>query len=617
MKFLWSVLAVAALFVMNGCLPTDNPVDVPIVVNGAPVITASTPVDSVNDVARSGQLTFSVTATDPESDPLTYSWSARGGVLGTNGTHQITWTLPDSISMRSISVAISDGKGHSVTKTWTASVGILHVRGTIATPTHWLAGNVYLVTGDVGVTSTLTIDSTVVVLFSAGTGLSADANGTITANGTTGKHVVFSSIKDDSKVGDINGDLATSTPAKDDWYGVGVYGGNNSTFNYCDLSYSNHGLYVNGKATVNGCVISQNTLGLDVNDASVGTTCTNNTIFDNTDPMYINGNVSIDGSNSFGSGAVRNTHQYITISQATVNGAITWDTTGIPIVLTLGVEVEGALTIKPGVIVKFPANAYIGVTANGTIIANGTATNRIIFTSIKDDIHGGDNNGDAAASTPARSDWGQIRTEGNNSSFTYCDILYSEGGVVISHSKATISYCRFAHNKNGLDLSSATTGTVWLSDTLFDNETPVFANGDININASNIFHDPAGISPLNTYQGIFMGYVSVNNSVNWNSSEVGLVFDNYLEVNSTLTLGANTILKFKAYAAASIDANGSIPGFSGAIFTSYKDDAQGGDANGDGTATSASAGDWDGVRSDSANDWLHSSAHANILYAAH
>ena len=74
-----------------------------------------------------------------------------------------------------------------------------------------------------------------------------------------------------------------------------------------------------------------------------------------------------------------------TFGQTNVSGALssdtTWSLSNSPYTVTGNVLVldEVTLTIEAGVVIKLQNN--VGIVVNGTLIANGNETNRIIFTS--------------------------------------------------------------------------------------------------------------------------------------------------------------------------------------------------------------------------------------------
>jgi hypothetical protein len=78
--------------------------------NHAPTITSLTanPVS----VSTGAATTITCAASDADSDPLTYTWSAASGALSGSGA-QVTWTAPASSSTYSISCTVSDGNGGS------------------------------------------------------------------------------------------------------------------------------------------------------------------------------------------------------------------------------------------------------------------------------------------------------------------------------------------------------------------------------------------------------------------------------------------------------------------------------------------------------------------------
>ena len=79
------------------------------------------------------------------------------------------------------------------------------------------------------------------------------------------------------------------------------------------------------------------------------------------------------------------------------------------------------LTLQPGTILKFASSCQL--TVNGTLDAKGTRAAPIVFTSLKDDEHGGDSNGDGDKSSPQPGDWARIYA-GGTLNMDHCRIRY-------------------------------------------------------------------------------------------------------------------------------------------------------------------------------------------------
>ncbi len=320
-----------------------------------------------------------------------------------------------------------------------------------------------------------------------------------------------------------------------------------------------------------------------------------------------------------------------------IDQVTTWSGDKVYLIKAWDFYVNNTLTIQPGAVIKFhpTAGPDLSLGGSGTIVASGTLEKPIIFTSYKDDAHGGDTNGDGTGTNPAPEDWGEINTNGlNGSVFEYCEFYYGGSSAytatlgITSGSNATVRNCTFAYNSGddgtgwygALDASGAGSGTVIQNNVFYENVRPLSINTEYNLNNSNQFHNPANAIQTNTYNGIFVYTYDFGHALSWGETEVPYIIDdNDWWINSTgsLSLANNVVVKFRPGStlllesglSALVNYNGT-----GVYFTSYKDDAHGGDTNGDMNATTPSNGDWNGIYNDVSSVYVSA---ANILYDSH
>ena len=294
----------------------------------------------------------------------------------------------------------------------------------------WTATKVPIIIGSTGcnyftvdTAASLTLGDDVTVKFFPSGYLTA--KGALIANASTGKKIVFTSIKDDSYGGDTNGDGVVSTPAKGDWKAVYVNGSgsifNNAVFTYGGASDEPVLDLGDNTVTVTNSIFAHNgntnsiaaSPALNAKDALAGTVITGNTFFDNYVPLGINTTFDLDDSNNFNnallspSSTLSNKYNMVNIKGcSTVESNISWQITKVPFVVgstgcnywTIGES--SSLTVSSGSIFKFFPNGYMTIRKGATM--NTTAA---IFTSIRDDDHGGDTNGDTTTTSPATGNW--------------------------------------------------------------------------------------------------------------------------------------------------------------------------------------------------------------------
>jgi hypothetical protein len=172
-------------------------------------------------------------------------------------------------------------------------------------------------------------------------------------------------------------------------------------------SNGNHGLYAEGSGavTVTGNIFTDNNqYAVYLNQTAISPTFSVNTGNGNdTNGLVLAGTVAVDQSwSSVPSFPI------VLLSEVTVNDSI-------------------MLTVAAGTIIKFGSGAQL--TVRGTLDANGSAGDWVVFTSLKDDDYDGDTNGDGDESSAMPGDWAGIYLNGFGTydgigEFDYCRIRY-------------------------------------------------------------------------------------------------------------------------------------------------------------------------------------------------
>jgi hypothetical protein len=304
--------------------------------------------------------------------------------------------------------------------------------------------NVYWVTSDLIIESyvTLTIEPGVVLKFDGSRSLQLRDYSSLVALGAVSQPIIFTSILDDGFGGDTNGDGSATIPSPGDWgMAIGTYdirtgiqigaSGVTVRMDYCIVRYSKTGLCVLGSSD------PQNpNLQLEMTNCEFSY----NYGFPVEVPVY-SIPVVRDPSNIYHD----NLWEAIGITTCVLSSDLTLSKGKTYVLPTLvGITVlDATLTLEPGVVFKGMDRSAINIRSNlpdgsapgSKLIAIGTLSEPIIFTSFLDDTYGGDTNGDENASSPPATprEWHGIvvYAEPTEVDFDYCIFKYMVTGIYV------------------------------------------------------------------------------------------------------------------------------------------------------------------------------------------
>ena len=157
---------------------------------------------------------------------------------------------------------------------------------------------------------------------------------------------------------------------------------------------------------------------------------------------------------------------FFVVSQTNVSGVIsddiTWTLANSPYIVTGNVLVKSGvtLTIEAGVVVKFNSGFYLKV--QGSLIAIGTESNKITFTTNE--------------SSPARGDWDKIWLASTSTLldsndnyvsgtiFNHCIISYADEGLRLDDSSFYLANSELSNNNTGINFKSVINSVITNND---------------------------------------------------------------------------------------------------------------------------------------------------------
>lgn len=410
---------------------------------------------------------------------------------------------------------------------------------------------------DCMIQGTVTIPSRVTLIIAPGVIIKFDSGAKLVVEGTLktsggGETTYFTSLNDDTVGGDTNGNGSDTSPEPGNWGWIELVGGGKADLHNLVIRYSGEV----GTVT-HGAILAKNYNGVTVASDVV----LNNNVF--------NG---------------------IELPKGSINASTTLHPSfNIAYYIPGDLTIAKVLTVMPGATLKFAEGARLLI--NGTLNINTPDSpsddQRVYMTSFNDDSVGGDTNADGV-STGEPGDWGWLEF-GDAGSATlsnltvrfggYDNKLNRHGALYIPKDRALVP----SSGKAGLTIDP----TVTLADNL--------------INGIELFQGNTTVKDLALSAYPIPYY---------------LPGDLRVPKGKSLTVAAGAVLKFdtnsRLFVEGTLKATGTIT--QPIIFTSARDDAVGGDTNGDGSRNAPAVGDWSWIEFDNVNKEASEIFYGKIRY---
>lgn len=308
---------------------------------------------------------------------------------------------------------------------------IITISNNITSPTTWEEDKSYIIDKEnLYISAELTIQPGAIIKLMSNGNIILNSGGKITANGTSSKPIIFTSIKDDNHGSDTNNDGDNTIPAAGDWGYINLNGSQNNTFSYCQFLYGGRDksnpatidVSSEANAVFSNCTFAHNSGGLlnsiyvgalNASNASKNTTITDCKFYGNNVPVTINAEMSMDNSNSFSNDKLGNKYNGIFVMGNDISTDVSWFEDEVAFVVTdaiLCISREHTLTLGNNVVIKFAKHSSMKIISGEEHLANHNGTG-VFFTSLNDDELKGDTNGDSNESAPAIADWTGILIE--------------------------------------------------------------------------------------------------------------------------------------------------------------------------------------------------------------